>query len=127
MADQQTLRLGQVARKFNVGIGTIIEHLGSKGQEIESNPNSKITKEQFDILAIEFASSLLEKEEASSLSIGAKSENIIIEKSSEEMHWRKEDDDEIFIKNLSLDDVVEEKEPDVKIEKISEESPEGRE
>ena len=52
MADQQTMRLGQVARKLNVGIGTIIEHLSSKGHEIDSNPNSKVTVEQFEVLAI---------------------------------------------------------------------------
>ena len=36
------VRLGQVARKLNVGRNTIIEFLQGKGFEIDSNPNTKI-------------------------------------------------------------------------------------
>ena len=103
MAEQGTMRLGQVARKLNVGIHTITEHLASKGFEVEDKPNTKITPEQFNILAKEFAASLLEKEEASGLTIGAKhNENVVIEKSRTEQR-ESEDDDEILIKNLSLE------------------------
>ena len=61
MSDK-VMRLSQVARKLNVGRNTIIEHLGKKGFEIDSNPNTKITPEQFELLAKEFAASILEKE-----------------------------------------------------------------
>ena len=36
------IRLGQVARKLNVGRNTIIEFLQNKGYDIDSNPNTKI-------------------------------------------------------------------------------------
>jgi len=70
MSEEKTMRLGQVARKLNVGISTIVESLSKKGFEVENNPNSKINMEQFNMLAKEFKSSAMEKEEASHLSIG---------------------------------------------------------
>ncbi|MFD2203930.1 translation initiation factor IF-2 [Shivajiella indica] len=70
MSEEKTMRLGQVARKLNVGISTIVESLAKKGFEVENNPNSKINLDQFNMLAKEFKSSALEKEEASHLSIG---------------------------------------------------------
>ena len=70
MSEDKTMRLGQVARKLNVGISTIVEFLAKKGSDVENNPNSKINIEQFNMLAKEFKSSALDKEEASHLSIG---------------------------------------------------------
>ncbi|WP_040400961.1 translation initiation factor IF-2 [Cecembia lonarensis] len=70
MSEEKTMRLGQVARKLNVGIATIVESLAKKGFDVENNPNSKINMDQFNMLAKEFKSSALEKEEASHLSIG---------------------------------------------------------
>jgi translation initiation factor IF-2 len=70
MSEEKTMRLGQVARKLNVGATTIVETLAKKGFEVENNLNSKISFEQFNMLAKEFKSSAQEKEEASHLSIG---------------------------------------------------------
>ncbi|WP_373521594.1 translation initiation factor IF-2 [Aquiflexum sp.] len=70
MSEEKTMRLGQAARKLNVGIATIVESLAKKGFEVENNPNSKINLDQFDMLAKEFKSSAQDKEEASHLSIG---------------------------------------------------------
>ncbi len=70
MAEEKTHRLSQVARKLNVGRGTILDYLSGKGFEVDSSPNSKISDEQFALLSKEFASSAMEKEEASSLTIG---------------------------------------------------------
>jgi translation initiation factor IF-2 len=64
------MRLGQIARKLNVGIATIVESMAKKGFEVENNPNSKISMDQYSVLAKEFKSSAQEKEEASHLSIG---------------------------------------------------------
>lgn len=70
MSEEKMMRLGQVARKLNVGIATIVESMAKKGFEVENNPNSKISMDQFSVLAKEFKSSAQEKEEASHLSIG---------------------------------------------------------
>ncbi|SHN23995.1 translation initiation factor IF-2 [Cyclobacterium lianum] len=78
------MRLGQVARKLNVGVATIVESMAKKGFEVESNPNSKISLEHFNMLAKEFRSSAQEKEEASHLSIGKRhNENFTIRAESE--------------------------------------------
>ncbi|MCL6258637.1 translation initiation factor IF-2 [Aquiflexum sp. TKW24L] len=84
MSEEKTMRLGQVARKLNVGISTIVESMAKKGFDVENNPNSKISQEQFDMLAKEFKSSAQEKEEASHLSIGKRHhETFTIEAESE--------------------------------------------
>ncbi|MCH6198478.1 translation initiation factor IF-2 [Aquiflexum sp. LQ15W] len=84
MSEEKTMRLGQIARKLNVGISTIVESMAKKGFDVENNPNSKISQEQFDMLAKEFKSSAQEKEEASHLSIGKRHhETFTIEAESE--------------------------------------------
>ncbi|MEQ8879533.1 MAG: translation initiation factor IF-2 N-terminal domain-containing protein, partial [Cyclobacteriaceae bacterium] len=70
MSEERTYRLSQVARKLNVGSGTILDFLEEKGHPIDSNPNSKITQELFNMLSKEFADSAMDKEEASGLTIG---------------------------------------------------------
>lgn len=79
MSEEKMMRLGQIARKLNVGTATIVESLAKKGYEVENNPNSKITLDQVSMLEKEFKSSALEKEEASHLSIGKRHEPIASE------------------------------------------------
>ncbi|GHB42096.1 translation initiation factor IF-2 [Mongoliitalea lutea] len=90
MSEDKTMRLGQVARKLNVGISTLVDSLGKKGFDVENNPNSKINIEQFNMLAKEFKSSAMEKEEASHLHIGKRHhENFTIEAESEAKEEKK--------------------------------------
>ncbi len=79
MSEEKMMRLGQIARKLNVGTATIVESLAKKGYEVENNPNSKITLDQVAMLEKEFKSSALEKEEASHLSIGKRHEPLAAE------------------------------------------------
>ena len=79
MSEEKMMRLGQIARKLNVGTATIVESMAKKGYEVENNPNSKITLDQVSMLEKEFKSSALEKEEASHLSIGKRHEPITSE------------------------------------------------
>ncbi|WP_225000182.1 translation initiation factor IF-2 [Cesiribacter sp. SM1] len=100
MAEAKMMRLGQVARKLNIGKDTIIDYLGRKGHEVENNPNAKISEDQYRVLEREFASSAMDKEEAHSLTIGRKSnQNVVIDADSDEpANQSGDDDDEIFIK-----------------------------
>ena len=103
MAEEKMMRLGQVARKLNVGRETIVEYLAQKGIKIDHSPNSKITSDQFQILSKEFADSILEKEEAEGLVIGSKHhENVIIDTVRDNDRTRDEEE-EFFIKNVSID------------------------
>ncbi|AHM61310.1 translation initiation factor IF-2 [Flammeovirgaceae bacterium 311] len=100
MAEAKMMRLGQVARKLNIGKDTIIDYLGRKGHEVENNPNAKISEDQYRVLEREFASSAMDKEEAHSLTIGRKgNQNVVIDADSDEpANQSGDDDDEIFIK-----------------------------
>ena len=98
------MRLSQVARKLNIGKNSIIEFLDSQGFKIEDNPNFKIDGEQLDLLSKEFADSALDKEEASSLSIGTKhTEDVVIDAESDNIPPRGESDEEILIKDNQLE------------------------
>ena len=70
MIENRTLRLGQIARKLNVGRNTIINFLKEKGYNIDSNPNAKINNEQYSLLENAFADSAVEKKVASNIKIG---------------------------------------------------------
>ena len=50
-----TIRLNKVTRDLNVGIQTVAAFLRKKGFEIELNPNTKITDEQYNLLVKEFS------------------------------------------------------------------------
>ena len=50
-----SIRLNKVTRDLNVGIQTVATFLRKKGFEIELNPNTKITDEQYDLLVKEFS------------------------------------------------------------------------
>ena len=58
------IRLNKVTRDLNVGISTVVEFLQKKGYEIESNPNAKITEEQYEVLVKEFSKDKKQKEES---------------------------------------------------------------
>ena len=70
MVKEKQLRLGQIARKLNVGRNTIIEFLNKKGFEIDSNPNTKIDNDIYIILENAFEDSAVEKKVASNIKIG---------------------------------------------------------
>ncbi|AXI24272.1 translation initiation factor IF-2 [Cardinium endosymbiont of Sogatella furcifera] len=70
MNEEKNMRLSQVARKLNVGTETIASFLAQKGFVIDNKPNAKITVEQFNILATEFISAGVDKQEAAHVTIG---------------------------------------------------------
>ncbi|WP_044202872.1 translation initiation factor IF-2 [Flammeovirga sp. OC4] len=101
MADQKMIRIGQAAKKLNVGHSTIIEQLKKKNIEIDSpSPNGKITLEQFEMLKKMNAKSMQEKEEASQISISSQVGNTVIEsKKKKGPKTEEKEDDHLIIKN----------------------------
>ncbi len=71
MSEGKIMRLSQAARKLNVGTTTIVAFLVEKGIKVENKPHAKITLDQFNMLAKEFAGAAVDKEEASEIAIGA--------------------------------------------------------
>jgi translation initiation factor IF-2 len=122
MAEEKMIRLGQASRKLNVGHNTILEFLAKKGYSVENNPNTKLSPEQYAMLAKEYASSASEKLEASGLTIGSKHvENVTIEREKESAKKRVDDEESIMIKNLGSKDLKVKDEP--KPDKVERDKP----
>ena len=56
------IKIINVTRDLNVGIITVVEFLHAKGYPVESNPNTKITDEQYILLVKELGKNLSENE-----------------------------------------------------------------
>ncbi|MDR1722316.1 MAG: translation initiation factor IF-2 [Tannerella sp.] len=52
------IKLFKVIKDLGIGIQTATEYLKKKGHEVESNPNVKISEEQYDLLMKEFGKSV---------------------------------------------------------------------
>ena len=48
-------RLAQVIKKLNIGLSTAVEFLNKTGEQLENNPNTKLTDEQESLLVKEFS------------------------------------------------------------------------
>ncbi|MEE4198652.1 MAG: translation initiation factor IF-2 [Bacteroidales bacterium] len=113
MGTGKATRLSKVAREFNVGIATIVDFLHKKGFEIDSNPNTKVSPDLYDILVEEYSSDINTKKESEKLSLNqlrnkkeAVSINDIDEDKTDEEEEAEEDDsftpdEEILIKDVS--------------------------
>lgn len=65
-------RLVKIAKELNVGTTTIVEHLNSKGFDVENKPTANISDEMYDELVKEFSKSIAIKEKADQLVIGTR-------------------------------------------------------
>ncbi|MFI2742057.1 translation initiation factor IF-2 [Zhouia sp. PK063] len=54
MAENATLRLNKVLRELNISLDRAVEHLASKGYDIEARPTTKITTEVYQVLLDQF-------------------------------------------------------------------------
>ena len=102
MTDNKTTRLSKIARELNVGIATIVDFLNKKGMKIDSNPNTKVTPDQYNLLIDEFSSDLSVKKESEKLNLKHLREkhetisiNDIIEEGDEEEQEAEEEQDDI--------------------------------
>ena len=76
-------RLSKVARELNVGISTIVDFLNEQGNEVSSNPNTKIDENLYMILLKEFQSEKFEKEKADQVRIEHSERTVISIKKDE--------------------------------------------
>ena len=80
MADaNKPVRLSKAAREFNLGIGTIVDFLDTKGISVDANPNTKLTPDVYAIVRGNFQGDKEDKEAAqrSSVSVSER-ENITL-------------------------------------------------
>ena len=81
-----SFRLNKVAKDFNVGIQTIVDYLAKKGHQVEQNPNTKISEEQYELLSAAFQSERKVKEEADKIELNAGGANQVVEANAKEAH-----------------------------------------
>lgn len=96
------IRLSKVVKEIGVGIGTIVDHLSKKGFKVDSNPNSKITDEQYAVLLRDFQSDKKTKDDASmlgKLKQAKKEEVTIAPPKVKEPVVEEDEDDGILIKS----------------------------
>ncbi len=103
MTEIKATRLSKIARELNVGITTIVEYLHKKGHHIESDPNTKISPEQYNLLAQEYSSDLNEKKKSENFSLKnlrEKKESITIE-DIQDTSEPEEEEESLLIKDSS--------------------------
>lgn len=100
------VRLSKAAKEFNISVQTVTEFLAKKGHEIDSNPNSKLTAEQYALLAKEYQGDKAVRQEADNidLGLGKKKASVTVEDVKVETPVQvDEDEDELRIKKVSLE------------------------
>lgn len=100
---QKTYRLSKVASECNVGLSNVIECLKKKGFTVDSNPNSKLTSEMYELILKEFQSEKQVKETSKKLDIGMGSRETITVDSAREKERvaEQEPEDVVMIKSTS--------------------------
>ena len=53
------VKLNKVIKDLNVGLSTVVDFLNKNGCEVESNPNVKVSDEQYDLLVKEFGNGIV--------------------------------------------------------------------
>lgn len=100
----KSLRLSKVANEFNISVATILDLLKKKGITIESNPNTKIGEDIYQLLCKEFQSDKSVKEEAKKIGTDYSShQSVSIKDIKPEPEQEEEEPQELIIKDNAFD------------------------
>jgi translation initiation factor IF-2 len=104
--DKKVKRLSKVAKEFNVGIHTLVDFLNKKGYNVDTNPNAKVTPEQYQLLVKEYSSEIDVKRQSEKIGLNYSDEKSSVsvtdmdEEESEDT-GNEEREDELLIKDVS--------------------------
>lgn len=102
MSEDKGIKLIKAVKELNIGMGTIVDFLSSKGYKVEKQPMAMLSGDMYNTLLKEFAADKIIKEEAKQISIGKirKEETVPVpEKPTEQRRSRDFENEEILIKN----------------------------
>jgi translation initiation factor IF-2 len=88
-----------------------VAKLAEKGFKIDPNPGTKLTPEQYDILAKEFKTSALDKKEAHNMSSKKLADNVLIDTNSVSNKKVQDTEEEFYVPTPVKDTVVKKEEP----------------
>ncbi|MCR4828320.1 MAG: translation initiation factor IF-2 [Bacteroidales bacterium] len=97
--EPKSIRLNKAVTEFNVGMHTIVEFLAKKGHKVEEKPTTKLTPEQYAMLAAAFQSEREVKENADRIDITTN--NSIVIEATNPNEEENESSEEIIIKNFN--------------------------
>lgn len=104
---EKAIRLSKLARDFNVGISTLVDFLSKKGHKVESNPNTKVDANLYEMLIKEFGAEMNLKKESqrvSLINLREKKESVSIEDIDSNPTDEDEGDvveEEVIVKNIT--------------------------
>jgi len=104
MSEDKSIKLIKAVKELNIGMGTIVDFLASKGYKVEKQPMAKLDNDMYSALLKEFAFDKSIKEEAKQISIGKirKDEpGQTTDKPVETRRSRDFENEEILIKNVN--------------------------
>src|SRR3954467_13853841 len=102
MSEDKSIKLFTAAKELNIGTGTIVDFLATKGYKVQKHPTTLLDSDMYGALLKEFAVDKIIKEEAKQISIGKirKEEPAQFpEKPVENRRSRDFENEEILIKN----------------------------
>jgi len=70
MSEDKSIKLIKAVKELNIGMGTIVDFLNSKGYKVDKNPNSVLNSDMYSTLVKQFAADKSIKEEAKQIVIG---------------------------------------------------------
>lgn len=129
---QNTYRIFKVATELGVAVGTLADHLKSKGFDVDAKPTTKINEEMYHVLLRDFSSDKAARDEAKQLDINRNREDKVITEISDKPKKPGEDsmdtDDEvILIKNTTVNPVTTKDKPEEVEETPAAEVPKAKE
>ncbi|TSD64858.1 translation initiation factor IF-2 [Inquilinus sp. KBS0705] len=104
MSEDKSIKLIKAVKELNIGMGTIVDFLATKGYKVEKQPMAKLDNDMYTTLLKEFAVDKIIKEEAKQISIGKirKEEPGAVPETTKPVEGRRSRDfenEEILIKN----------------------------
>jgi len=102
MSEDKSIKLFTAAKELNIGTGTIVDFLATKGYKVQKHPMAQLDGDMYNALLKEFAVDKIIKEEAKQISIGKirKEDTVQFpEKPIEHRRSRDFENEEILIKN----------------------------
>lgn len=103
MSEDKSIKLIKAVKELNIGMGTIVDFLATKGYKVEKQPMAKLDNDMYTTLLKEFAVDKIIKEEAKQIKIGniRKEEGVQTSDRPAEQPRRSRDfeNEEILIKN----------------------------
>jgi translation initiation factor IF-2 len=70
MSEDKSIKLIKAVKELNIGMGTIVDFLATKGYKVDKQPMAKLDNDMYSALLKEFAVDKSIKEEAKQISIG---------------------------------------------------------